>query len=62
MKYEVNDNEITFKVKTDQPGKWAIVEAIRQTLDFWRTVRHHATFKRKAFETVIIKIERVDFL
>jgi len=62
MKYEVNDKEITFTVDTDQLGKWAIIEALKQTLGFWKTVRHHATFRRKAFETIIVKINRVDVL
>jgi len=62
MEYEINDKEITFTVKTDQPGKWAIVVAVDQVSKFWHEVRHHAVFKREAFEKVIIKIERVDFL
>ena len=62
MKYEEIDNEIVFTVDTDRLGKWAILYAIEQVDEFWRKVAHYNTFGRKNFETVTIKINRVDFL
>jgi len=62
MRYEENDMNITFTVETTQPGKWAIIDALEQVTKFWHEVRHHATFKRKAFETITIKIERDDLV
>ena len=59
MKYEENENEITFTVDTERLGKWAIIHALNQVTAFWREVAHYATFNRKNFETLTIKINRV---
>ena len=49
---------ILFNVKTEHPGKWAIIHSITQVLTFWEEVRFYKTFKRQPFDSVIIKIER----
>jgi len=59
---DIENNEITFTVKTDRLGKWGIIHAIEQVNDYWKNVRHHAVYKRRDFESIIIKIERVDVL
>jgi len=58
MKYEVRNNDIIFNIKTEQPGKWAIIDVLKQLLDFWKKVKFHKVFRRQQFDSVIIKIDR----
>ena len=59
MKYTEFGNEIIFEVDTEQIGKWGIVDALTQVNLFWKTVAHYEVFRRKDFETITVKINRV---
>ena len=58
MKYEELGDSIIFDVKTDRMGKWGIVDALTQVNLFWKTVAHYEVFRRKDFDSIIVKINR----
>jgi len=62
MKYEELGDSIIFCVKTDKMGKWGIVDALDQVSLFWRTIAHYEVFKRKNFDSIIVKINREDVM
>ena len=62
IKWEVIENKIIFNVETDRSGKWAIIHALTQVLDFWKTVSHYAVFRRQAFGSIVIEITRDRFM
>ena len=59
IEWRENDLEITFVVETENVGKWAIIDSIKQVLSFWKLVDHCYVFRRKPFDTIIIEIKRV---
>ena len=62
MKYEELGDSIIFDVDTDRHGKWGIVNALEQVTLFWKTVAHYEVFRRKDFDSIIIKITRDNFM
>ena len=62
MKYEELGDSIIFCVKTDKMGKGGIVDALDQVSLFWRTIAHYEVFKRKNFDSIIVKINREDVM
>ena len=58
MKHEIVDNDIVFTVQTEQPGKWAMIDALNQVIDFWKDVKFYRVLRRQSFDSIIIRIDR----